>query len=255
MILNDSALAQVPREIIRKRRCQRRVGAGAADGAPGRAVRGDRGSLPARAQGRRAAGGRARAEGADGRADARRAGAVRGGEADRGGARPLARRHDPVQAPPLRRLRHRRRRRDLAHRDRGAPPRHPGDRRPAPRARDDRRGRGADRRRHPGRADRQPGPAGARGIPRAPGRAQGRQEAPQAPEVHARDHASTARRSSCSPTSSCRRTCPRCSRPAPRAWACSAPSSCSSTARTCPGRTSSSRPTARWPRRWRAGRW
>ena len=127
---------------------QRRVGAGAADGAPGRALRGDRRPVPARAQGRRAAGGRARARGADGRPDARRAGAVGGGEADRGGARPLARRHDPVQEAPLRRLRHRRRRRHLAHRDRRALARHPGDRRPAPRAPDDQRGRDADRRRH-----------------------------------------------------------------------------------------------------------
>ena len=43
---------------------QRRVGADAADGGPGRAVRGDRGRVPARAQGRRRAGGRARAEAA-----------------------------------------------------------------------------------------------------------------------------------------------------------------------------------------------
>ena len=146
---------------------QRRVGAGAADGEAHRPFRRDRGPLPARAQGRRAAGGRAGAEADDGRQPGARAGAVGGEEADRGGARSVARRHADLQEAPLRRLRHRRRRRDLAHRDRGAQPRHPGDRRPAPRPPHDQRGRDADRRRPERRADRQSRPAGARRVPRA----------------------------------------------------------------------------------------
>src|SRR5438874_1141487 len=96
----DAALAAITKLIAD------RFGAGAADGAPGGALRRDRRSLSARAQGRRAARGRARAEGADGRPDDRRAGDVGGAEADRRGARPLARRHDSLQAPSLRRLRH-----------------------------------------------------------------------------------------------------------------------------------------------------
>ena len=90
-----------------------------------------------------------------------------------------------------------------------------------------------------------PDPAGARRIPRAPG-ASSRPSASRLKRLQddAAPRRSTARRSSSTPTSSCRRTWPRCSSPAPRAWACSAPSSCSSTARTCPARTSSSRPTA-----------
>ena len=162
-----------------------------------------------------------------GGADPRRAGAVGGARADRGGARPVARRHDPVQAPSLRRLHHRRRRRHLAHRHRGAQPRHPGDRRPAPRLPDHQRARAAHRRRRDGRGDRQPRSGGARRVPPAPVAARPRAREAQAPEVHARPPRSTARRSSSSPTSSCPRTCPRCSKPAPKAWASSAPSSCS----------------------------
>ena len=182
------------------------------------------------------------------------AGALARGGPDRGGARPVARGHDPVQAAPLRRLRHRPRRRDLAHRDPRAQPRPARDRRPAPRARHDPRGRAADRRRPRRRADRQPRRAGARGVPRAqPARSRpsARSSSACAPRARRR---STASRSSSRPTSSCRRTSRRPPRRARWASACSAASSCSSTATTCLPRTSSSRPTARSPTRCTAGR-
>ena len=60
--------------------------------------------------------------------------------------------------------------------------------------------------------------------------------------------------SSCSPTSNCRATCPGRSKPAPRASACSAPNSSSSTAVTCPTSRSSTKPTRRWSRAWPGAR-
>ena len=71
MILDDPTLSEVPQADHRRAALQRRVGADAADGRAGRAVRRDRGPLPARAQGRRRAGGRARAEAPAGQARAR----------------------------------------------------------------------------------------------------------------------------------------------------------------------------------------
>ena len=147
---------------------QRRVGAGPADGNAGRAVRGDGGSLPARAAPGHRAGRRAGAEGAGRRPGAGRAAALGRGQPDRGRARPVAGGHDPVQAPPVRRLRHRRRRRDFPHRDRRAQPQHPGAGRPAPRAPHDPGKRPAHRRRPAGRAGGGPGPGGAGRVPAAP---------------------------------------------------------------------------------------
>ena len=59
----------------------------------------------------------------------------RRGADDPGRARPVAGRRHPVQAAPLRRVPHRPRRRDVAHRDRRAQPQRPGGRRDAQRAR------------------------------------------------------------------------------------------------------------------------
>ena len=186
MILNDSALAQAPRELIRKRRANAEWAlVQQMERLVERFEEIDDPYLRERKADVQQAVERVLAALMGGQT-LDRAGAVGGGEADRGGARPLARRHDPVQEAPLRRLRHRRRRRHLAHRDRRALARHPGDRRPAPCAADDQRGRDADRRRHARPADRQPRPDRARGVPRAAGRAQGGAQAPAAPEVHAR---------------------------------------------------------------------
>src|SRR4051794_34008427 len=177
---------------------QRRVGAGAADGKAYRPLRRDRRRLPARAQSRRAAGGGAGAEGADGGADAHRALAHRGAGADRGGARPFSGGHDPLQAPPLRRLHHRCGWRHLAHRHRRPQPRYPGDRRPAPRLPDHQRARADHCRRGHGRGDRQPRPGGAGRIQAAPIAARPRAREAEAPEVQeghdARWHASRALR-------------------------------------------------------------
>ena len=70
MILNDSDARGGAEADHRRAALQRRVGADAADERAGRAVRRDRGSLPARAQGRRRAGGRAGAEAPAGQARA-----------------------------------------------------------------------------------------------------------------------------------------------------------------------------------------
>ena len=116
----------------RRAALQRRVGADAADERAGRAVRGDRGRLPARAQGGRRAGGRARPEAAPRQAGRARAGR-RGAAHDPGRARSFAGRRHPVQDAPLRRLHHRPGRRDVAHGDRRAEPRRAGGRRHAQR--------------------------------------------------------------------------------------------------------------------------
>ena len=147
MILNDPTLVRGAEADHRRAALQRRVGADAADERAGRAVRPDRGSVPARAQGRRRAGRRARAEAPDGQARRAARGGRRGADDPRR-ARPVAGGRDPVQAAPLRRVPHRRRRRHVAHGDRRAQPQRAGGGRDAQRAAADPRQRDADRRRH-----------------------------------------------------------------------------------------------------------
>ena len=89
-------------------------------------------------------------------------------------ARPVARRRDPVQAAPLRRVPHRPRRRDVAHGDRRAQPQRPGGGRDAQRAAADPRRRDADRRRQQRRRHRQSRPRGARRVPAEAERARAR---------------------------------------------------------------------------------
>ena len=106
-----------------------------------------------------------------------------------GGARPVAGRHAAVQAERVRRLRHRRRRQDLAHRHRRAQHGHPGgggraQRQPAGAA-----GRLGHHRRRRRRDDRRPladHPGRVR-LQAAPGRARARP--PLAPAAHAGRHA------------------------------------------------------------------
>ena len=123
-----------------------------------------------------------------------------------GGARPLARRRDPLPRAPVRRVHHRPGRRHVAHRDRRALDEHPRDRGAAPLAHHDPRGRARDRRRHPGRGDRQSRQARARRVQAQaePGAARARQAQahPHRARLHARRHADPA----ASPTSSCRAT-------------------------------------------------
>ena len=139
---------------------QRGMGAHAADGRARGAVRPDRGHLPARAQGRHRAGVRARAEAADGQAGAA-AHARRRRADDPRRARPVARRRDPVQASPLRRVPDRRRRRHVAHGHRRAQPERAGGGRDAQRALAHPRQRAPDRRRRLGRGDHQSRSRGA----------------------------------------------------------------------------------------------
>ena len=150
-----------------------------------------------------------------------------GGGQRPGGARPLARRRDPVQAAPLRQLRHRPRRGHLAHRDPGAQPQHPLDRRAPSRAPADPRERAADRGRHQRRGDRQPRrqrPDRSTSCARSSGSSSARSSSASRPRAPRR---STARASSCTPTSSCPRTWRRPRTTRLPASACSAASSCS----------------------------
>ena len=169
---------------------QRRMGAARAARRAHRPVRRDRGRVPARARGGRAPGGRARARRA-GRLQAphRHQADAPGHGHDPRRARPLARRRDPLPRAPVRGVRHRHGRRDVAHGDRRPLARHSRHRRPAPLAHDDPRGRAHRRRRHAGRGHRQPRPRGARGVPpqAEPGEARARQA--QAPEDGAGGHA------------------------------------------------------------------
>ena len=185
-----------------------------------------------------------------GRSDARRAGARRRS------SKLIVVAHDLSPAdmmlfkrPPLRRLRHRRRRRHLAHRDRRAQPR------------TSRRSSACTTRASMIREDEllivdgdagvvivDPDPLVLAEYRAAPG-ASSRPSASklQAPEERRRPRRSTARRSSCSPTSSCRRTWRevlesgrRRRRPVPHRVPVHEPQA------TCRARTSSSRPTATW---------
>ncbi len=79
----------------------------------------------------------------------------------------------------------------------------------------DPRGRAADRRRRAGRGDRQPRPAGARRVPRCARRSSASSAQKLKRLKRRRRRRSTARRSSCTPTSSCPRTSRRRSTPAP----------------------------------------
>ena len=187
-------------------------------------VRRDGGRVPARAQGRPRAGGRAHAAPHEGHrlagagADAAAAQAQRQQDdccwtatthrraagADR--ARPVAGRHAAVQAERVRRLRHRRRRPHLAHRHRRAQHGHPGRGRRAQRQPAGAAGRLGHHRRRRRRDDRRPvadHPGRVR-LQAAPGRARARPAL--APAPHAGRHARRPAASSCWPTSRCPRT-------------------------------------------------
>ena len=199
----------------RRAALQRRMGADAADERAGRAVRADRGPLPARAQGRRRAGGRARAQG-----PARQAGRVRRASAE---DQTILVAHDLSPADVIQFKSHHFAAfltdlggATLAYRDRRAQPqraRRGGD---AQRARPDPRARAADRRRRQERRHRQSRSLGARRVPAEAGRARARaEEAQAAQDEAARRRIDGARRSSCSPTSSCPTTSIRRWRTAP----------------------------------------
>ena len=203
MILNDPTLSEAPRADHRRAALQRRVGAHAADGRAGRAVRADRGSVPARAQGRRRAGGRARAEAADGQA---------GHAADAASAeeQTILVAHDLSPADVIQFKQHHFAAFltdlggvDVAHGDRRAQPQRAGGRRDAQRAAADPRRRDADRRRQQPRRHRQSRSRGARRVPAEAERARARAAEAAAAAQQARRHARRHARRAATPTSSC----------------------------------------------------
>ena len=237
MLLHDDTLTGATKTLDRRAPLQRRVGAVGAAGGAGAPVRRDGGRLPARAQGRPRAGGRApaaRACRATRRADrARHRG--RAAARDFAGEDPLVLvANDIAPADMLQFKRsvftgfvtdvggtH------VAHGHRGAQHGHSGGGRRARGQPPDPPGRLGGHRWRCRHRDRRPVADRAGGVPLPPAPERARARAAGPPAAHAGGHAGRRARSNCWPTSSCPAMPRRRWRRARSAWACSAASSCS----------------------------